>query len=75
MGHSGLRVQREGDQQRRQLTKIFQQLGIPPWARASTPLIFRRDLLIQIGNAWQSPELATFLSANGQQLVWKPAAE
>ncbi|MEM9182717.1 MAG: tRNA lysidine(34) synthetase TilS [Pseudomonadota bacterium] len=64
-------VKREGDSQHRNLSKIFQQLGIPPWSRAATPLVFQGELLIQIGNAWRSRRLAAFLSERQQELTWK----
>lgn len=69
-GSVGITVQREGENRHRNLNKILQQLGIPPWSRADTPLVFQDERLVQIGNAWRSRRLTEFLREREQDLTW-----
>ncbi|OYY73740.1 MAG: tRNA lysidine(34) synthetase TilS [Gammaproteobacteria bacterium 28-57-27] len=40
---------------RTSLSKRLQELGVPPWLRASLPLIYCGDSLLQISDLWRSP--------------------
>lgn len=47
IGQQG-KVQEYGKEHREELKKIWQQKSIPPWKRASTPLIFWQDKLLAV---------------------------
>lgn len=54
MGPRQQTVQRAGEEGHRQLRKLYQSLGIPPWVRSQTPLMFEATQLIQIGHYWRA---------------------
>lgn len=49
-----------GDRQRR-LKSLFQQAGVPPWERRRTPLLWRQEQLLAVGNRWRSAATASLL--------------
>jgi len=62
---SGLRVRFRGGGERirlggqhKDLKKLFQQAGIPPWRRALIPLFYADRHLAAVGNLWISDEFA-----------------
>ena len=56
----------------RSLRKRFQQLGIPPWERGRTPLVYVDGVLAAIGSEWINPRLGAGPGASGWRVVWTP---
>lgn len=55
--HGGERFRPDGRRPTRSLRHLFQEAGIPPWARQTLPLVYRDDTLVAvpgIGVAWDS---------------------
>lgn len=48
----GLSCRRAAGGRRRSLKKLFQEAAVPPWVRPYVPLIFVRDGLVAVGDAW-----------------------
>lgn len=54
----------------RKLKKIWQELGVPPWLRDTTPLLFYNDVLIAAAGRFVTREGVTS-PGTGLQLEWK----
>ena len=54
------------------LKKRFQAIGIPPWERGRTPLVYANDVLAAIGSKWINPRLAAAARTPGWRVVWTP---
>ncbi len=54
------------------LRKRFQTLGIPPWERGRTPLVYVDGVLAAIGSVWINPRLTTAPGTPGWRVVWTP---
>lgn len=52
-----------GDHGSKQLKTLLQELGVPPWLRASLPLIYLRDELVAVSSLWSN---AHFIAAAGE---------
>jgi tRNA(Ile)-lysidine synthase len=70
----GERIQLAANRPRRALKSILQEAGVPPWLRASLPLVTSGSEVIAIPGigvdaAWQAPK-----GARGIVLVWMPRA-
>lgn len=59
-----------GRQGGRKLKKIWQELGVPPWLRDTTPLLFYNDVLIAAAGRFVTQEGAA-MSGSGLRFVWK----
>ena len=69
----GERMRPKGDRHTRELRDLFQQSAMPPWRRATCPLIYVGDELIAVADLWRSDEGdARFRQAGGQPR-WRQA--
>ncbi|MEO3740729.1 tRNA lysidine(34) synthetase TilS [Kosakonia sp. WA-90] len=55
----------------RKLKKIWQELGVPPWRRDTTPLLFYGETLIAAAEVFVTQAGIKEAGQNGVQLVWK----
>jgi tRNA(Ile)-lysidine synthase len=51
-GAVGLSCRGRPDGHRRPLRKLFQEAGVPPWARPFIPLLFAERMLVAVGDTW-----------------------
>lgn len=54
----------------RELKKLFQALGVPPWQRATLPLIFHEDKLICIPGYFMETQLIAEKNEDGFEFSW-----
>ena len=54
------------------LKKRFQSLGIPPWERGRTPLVYAGGILAAVGSAWVDPRFTAAPGTPGWRVVWTP---
>lgn len=52
--------------------KLYQQASIPPWERASLPLVYHRQQLVAIGDKWLHPALQRWLQKSKLHWHWQP---
>lgn len=57
----------------RSLKQLFQECGIPPWMRASIPVLYWEDEAVALGDWVIAPRLQRWLAANGLRYRWRPA--
>jgi tRNA(Ile)-lysidine synthase len=55
----------------RKLKKIWQELGIPPWQRDATPLLFYGDTLIAAADRFVTREGVKEAGQTGVRLAWQ----
>jgi tRNA(Ile)-lysidine synthase len=55
----------------RTLKYLFQEYGVPPWHRLRTPLIYRDDALVSVGDRWLSAEWAAELQQRRVRIEWR----
>jgi tRNA(Ile)-lysidine synthase len=66
----GERMQLRAEAPSRTLKNLYQELGVPAWARAGLPLVYRGDQLIHA--AGLGTDVRTPQSSPGVRLVWLP---
>ncbi|KRG69050.1 tRNA lysidine(34) synthetase TilS [Pseudoxanthomonas dokdonensis] len=72
----GERIQRAGHRHRHALKKLLQQSAIPPWQRATLPLLYAPDgALMAVADHWLADSLEKWLLATGARLQWRPPSE
>ncbi|MGA9827851.1 MAG: tRNA lysidine(34) synthetase TilS, partial [Rhodanobacteraceae bacterium] len=73
----GERLHVAGSGHHRELRKLWQEAGVPPWQRARQPLMFdRRDNVFAVGDLWLStPAAALFDQLKCRITVAAPATE
>jgi tRNA(Ile)-lysidine synthase len=54
--------------------QALRELGIPPWVRARTPLLWHGDALWAVGDWLLAAAFADWLDAHGAQLAWDRSA-
>ncbi|HBB1065382.1 TPA: tRNA lysidine(34) synthetase TilS, partial [Escherichia coli] len=54
----------------RKLKKIWQELGVPPWLRDTTPLLFYGETLIAAAGVFVTQE-GVAVGENGVSFVWQ----
>ncbi|MBN8728783.1 MAG: tRNA lysidine(34) synthetase TilS [Xanthomonadales bacterium] len=57
----------------RELRKLFQEAGVPPWQRARLPLLSLDGRLLAVGDRWLSAEARQCLDSLGGRLEWSGA--
>jgi tRNA(Ile)-lysidine synthase len=55
------------------LKYLFQLHEVPPWRRLRTPLIYRDDALVSVGDRWLSAEWAGELQRRRIRIEWRDA--
>ncbi len=55
------------------LKKLFQEAGIPPWLRASIPLLWQQDHLLAVGDLWLDKDFFQHLQQAEIQFSWLPS--
>lgn len=68
----GERIRPAGQAHHRELKKLLQEAGIPPWVRGWLPLLYHRDELVAVADLWLSE---TALVENGWRIEWKNGPE
>ncbi len=68
----GERLKPAGDRHTRELRDLFQQAALPPWQRATCPMIHEDDVLIAAGDRWLTERGKALLGAPGERLRWRP---
>lgn len=62
-----------GGRQRRTVKNLLQEQQVPPWLRASIPLLEMDGEPVALGDWLIAPRLADCLAAQGARLEWQPA--
>jgi len=68
----GERLRLPGRTHHSALKKLIQQAGIPPWERASLPLLYAGERLVAVADRWVDAEFAAGIDEPGYRLVWRP---
>lgn len=71
--HGGERIKPAGDRHTRELRDLFQQIALPPWLRASCPLLYADGELIAVADRWQSARGAALFATAGAWPRWTRA--
>lgn len=69
----GEHIKPAGDAYTRELRDLFQQGHVPPWQRASFPLLYASEELIAVADRWINARGATIFQQAGAQPQWRPA--
>ncbi len=69
----GERIQLAGEHFHRELRDLFQQGGLPPWRRATCPLVYEGDRLIAVADRWMSERAQNLFQACGGLPRWLAA--
>jgi tRNA(Ile)-lysidine synthase len=69
----GEKIRPAGDIHSRTLKYLFQLHEVPPWRRLRTPLIYRDDALVSVGDRWLSAEWAGELQRRRIRIEWRDA--
>lgn len=72
-GGEALRVAEGG--RTRSLRNLWQEAGVPPWERLRTPLLYRGEVLVAVGDRWCCPAFARDCAQAGWQWRWSAAPE
>ncbi|MFI3137804.1 MAG: tRNA lysidine(34) synthetase TilS, partial [Methylococcaceae bacterium] len=59
-----------GREGRQSLKKLYQEAAIPPWQRATLPLIYLNDQLAAVADRWVSREVWTEDADKALQVIW-----
>jgi tRNA(Ile)-lysidine synthase len=51
---------------------LLQEAGVPPWLRASIPLLYQQDKIVALADWAMADDFRQSLAAQGLRLVWKP---
>ncbi len=70
----GERIRPLGARHRREVKKLLQEAGVPPWERARLPLLFVDDALAAVPNVALADDYAAPPQRPGCTLVWRPQA-
>lgn len=68
----GERIKLHDQVHHRRLKQLHQRIGVPPWIRVRTPLLWRNQALLSVGGYWNSTEFAE-LQQQGLVFRWKHA--
>jgi tRNA(Ile)-lysidine synthase len=69
----GERIKPLGDRHTRELRDLFQHAALPPWRRATCPLLYAGETLIAVADLWQTAQAATLFETLGARPRWMPA--
>ncbi|GGY24933.1 tRNA(Ile)-lysidine synthase [Rhodanobacter panaciterrae] len=69
----GERIKPAGDAHTRELRDLFQQGLVPPWQRATCPLLYAGDELVAVADRWVSARGAAIFEQAGARPQWQPA--
>lgn len=69
-GVEGLRLQPADQNHRRSLKKLYQEAGVPPWERVVTPLVFRDEQPLMVGNLYKTRAMLDLERQLGARGVW-----
>ncbi|WP_455208965.1 tRNA lysidine(34) synthetase TilS [Kaarinaea lacus] len=67
----GESIQPVGRSQHHALKKLYQELGIPPWVRERTPLIYIDDQLAAVGDLFISQQFSADTGEDGYIFQWE----
>jgi tRNA(Ile)-lysidine synthase len=70
----GERIKPAGDSHTRELRDLFQQASMPPWQRATCPLLYEGDELVAVAGRWISARGMECFEPAGGPPHWRPAA-
>jgi tRNA(Ile)-lysidine synthase len=70
--HGGERIKPAHDRHTRDLRSLFQSGAIPPWQRASCPLLYEGDELIAVADRWLSERAEVMFRRAGGRPRWHP---
>lgn len=70
----GEKLKPQGDRHTRTLKHLFQEAGVPPWERERTPLIYRGDELLCVGDRWPGAAWAAEQKRGRFRIRWERAA-
>ena len=66
----GERCKPEGRSKSQKLKKLFQEYGVPPWARDRIPLVYVGDQLAAVSDLWVCEEFVAKKDERGIVLSW-----
>jgi tRNA(Ile)-lysidine synthase len=69
----GERIKPVGDAHTRELRDLFQQGLVPPWQRATCPLLYAGNELVAVADRWVSARGAAIFQQAGVRPQWQPA--
>ena len=69
----GERIKPDGDAHTRELRDLFQQGGLPPWQRATCPLLYAGDELVAVADRWCNARGTGIFRQAGSLPEWQPA--
>lgn len=67
----GEKIRPRGQAHHKELKKLYQEAGIPPWVRERLPLIYRGKQLVAVADLWTSDELAPAKNEPGYIFHWQ----
>jgi tRNA(Ile)-lysidine synthase len=70
----GERIRLAGDRPRRALKGLLQDAGMPPWQRASLPLVYCGDTLAAVPGIGVDAAFQAAAGRPGYEIRWRPAA-
>jgi len=68
----GERIKPQGGAHHRQLKKLLQELGVPPWLRERIPLLYINDCLAAVGQLIVDDAFKTSAAEEGLIINWQP---
>lgn len=69
----GERIKPAGDAHTREVRDLFQQARLPPWQRATCPLLYAGEELVAVADRWLSARGAAIFQRAGTLPAWRPA--
>ena len=69
----GERIKPDGDAHTRELRDLFQLGGMPPWQRATCPLLYAGNELVAVADRWFNARGASMFRHVGSLPQWQPA--
>lgn len=69
----GERIRPAGDRHTRELRDLFQQITLPPWQRATCPLLYAEGELVAVADLWRTAQGAALFDALDAHPNWSPA--
>ncbi|MEW9624090.1 tRNA lysidine(34) synthetase TilS [Rhodanobacter geophilus] len=68
----GERIKPDGDAHTRELRDLFQQAALPPWQRATCPLLYENGQLVAVADRWASARGRQLFGNAGSRTAWRP---